>query len=144
LSEKDEKLIKNLTKLTSFICENENKIDFLEKSIGKSTILDEKIKHKIYMQLLKLSCENKTENEKRDNPEIKDENINEKIKKFISELYYPGSLKPEKLNDFIDYLGILPENEKNEKIEGIINIDQKYIKNILVFFDFFNFFNNFF
>ena len=104
LSEKDESLIKSLTNITSFICENDGKIDFLEKTIAKSAIINKTIKHKIYLELIKY-CKEKN---------------NEEIKKFI-ELHYK---KPDNLNEFIDFLVNLTEEDANDFIE---NLDNKYI-----------------
>ena len=107
LSENDEDLIKSLANLTSFICENENNLSFLEKNIKKSKEIKHEIKHKTYIELLKLSYENNNEN----------------IKEYIKNLYYPGSLESQKLEEFIDFLKNLKENEMKDLIK---NIDKKY------------------
>ena len=106
LSESNENLIKSLVNLTIFLCINENKIEFLEKTISKSNIINQKIKHKIYMELIKFCKENK----------------NEQIKKFIISIY-SRELKKDNLNEFIDFLANLDENDANDFIE---NFDNKY------------------
>lgn len=52
LSENDENLIKSLANLTTFMCINEGNIEFLEKTINTSKVLNPKIKHKIYIELI--------------------------------------------------------------------------------------------
>ena len=106
LSEENENLIKSLVNLTIFMCVNEGNIDFLEQTISKSSIINQKIKHKIYIELIKFCKENK----------------NEKIKKFIISIYF-GKLKQENLNEFIDFLVNLDENDANDFIE---NLQDKY------------------
>ena len=104
LSEKDGNLIKSLVNLTIFMCVNEGKIEFLDKTISKSNIINQKIKHKIYIELIKFCKENK----------------NEQIKKFIISIY-SGELNPGNLNDFIDFLVNLNENDANDFIENLEN-----------------------
>ncbi len=106
LNEKDENLIKNMVNLTTFICINEGKIDFLKKEISESKIINQRIKHKIYIELIKFCKENK----------------NEQIKNFIIK-HYSGTLKQENLNDFIDFIINLSEDDANNFIE---DIDVKY------------------
>lgn len=106
LSEDDPNLIKNLIDLTTYICINEGKIDFLEETIGKSKIINSNIIHKIYIGLIKYCKGNK----------------NEQIKNYIIK-YYTRTLKPEKLNKFIDFLVNLSADDANNFIE---NIDDKY------------------
>ena len=106
LSENDENLIKSLVNLTTFMCINEGNIEFLEKTISTSKILNQKIKHKIYIELIKF-CK---------------ESNNEQIKKFIIKIY-SGKLKPENLTEFIDFLVNLNENDSNDIIE---NLENKY------------------
>ena len=79
LSEDDENLIKSLVNLTTFMSINEGNIEFLDKTISHSKIINQKIKHKIYIALIKF-CK---------------ENNNEQIKKFIISIY-SGKLKSEK------------------------------------------------
>ena len=107
LSENDENIIKNLSSLTYFICENEGKIDFLKISISSSKIINDKIKHKIYIELINF-CKGKK---------------NDQIKNFIKS-HYSGDLKQENLNEFIDFLENLEEDDANNFIQ---NIDNKYI-----------------
>ena len=95
-----------MVNLITFLCINEHNIEFLEKTISKSPILNQKIKHKIYIELIKFCKENKNDN----------------IKKFIIN-HYKGILKPQNLHEFIDFLINLSENDANEFIE---NIDNKY------------------
>lgn len=71
LSNNNEVLIKSLANLTNFICVNEDKIDFMNETIKKSDIIDLKMKHKIYLELIKFGKDNQQE----------------KIYKFISEEY---------------------------------------------------------
>ena len=103
----NEDLTKALANITLFICENENSISFLEDDIKKSNEISEELKHNIYMELLKLSYENK----------------NEKLKEYIKKLYYPGSLRAKKLNEFIDFLKNLAGNDLGKLIK---TIDKKY------------------
>lgn len=72
LTENNISLIKILADLTSFICLNEKNIDFLKNYISKSNKINEKIKHKIYMELIKFCNKSK----------------NEEMKKFIISIYY--------------------------------------------------------
>ena len=109
LSEKNENLIKSLVNLTTFICINEGKTEFLVRNISKSTIINQKIKHKIYIELIKFCKENVN-------------NITIQIKKFIIN-HYSGTLKPDNLNEFIDFLINLSLDDANNFIE---NIDEKY------------------
>ena len=53
------------------MCINEGNIEFLEKTISTQKVLNQKIKHKIYIELIKF-CK---------------ENNNEQIKKFIISIY---------------------------------------------------------
>ena len=107
LSENDENLIKTLTNIASFICVNEGSIEFLDKMISKSTIINGKIKHKIYLELIKF-CK---------------ENNNEQIKKYII-LNYSGTLKSGNLNEFIEFLVNLKEEDAKDFIE---KLDDKYL-----------------
>ena len=52
LSENDPNLIKSLVNLTTYICINENKIEFLEKIINKNKIIKPSVMHKIYIGLI--------------------------------------------------------------------------------------------
>ena len=106
LSESDENFIKSLVDLTIFMCLNEGNIDFLENTINKSKIINKKIKHKIYIEIIKFCKINK----------------NEKIKNFIISIYI-GELKQANLSEFIEFLVNLNENDANDFIE---NLDNKY------------------
>ena len=106
LSETDDNVINNLASLTLFICTNEEKIEFLEKNISESNIIDEGIKHKIYIKLINFCKEQK----------------NEQIMKFIM-LQYSFPLKSENLKNFIDFLQNLAEKDSNDFIN---NMDNKY------------------
>ena len=110
LTENNENLIKVLANLINYICINENKIDFLKDSISKSKKINEKIKHKIYIELIKI-C-NKCNNCNK-----------EEMKKFIK-LHYYGALNSENLLEFINFLENLTEEDSNDFIQ---NIDNKYI-----------------
>ena len=105
LSEEDENLIKSMVNLITFICINEGKIDFL-KEIDKSSIINQKIKHKIYIELIKF-CKG---------------NTNKQIKDFVIK-HYSGTLEPENLNEFIDFLVNLSIDDANDFIE---NLEEKY------------------
>ena len=111
LSENNENLIKSLVNLTTFICLNEGKIEFLEKTISKSNVLKPEIKHKIYIELIKFCKENKSD----------------EIKKFIiqhfSNILNSGALRKNNLKEFIDFIANLSENDANDFIE---NIDNKF------------------
>ena len=102
LSEKDENFIKSMVNLITFICINEGKIEFLENEINKSKVINQKIKHKIYIELIKFCKTNK----------------NEQIKTFIIE-HYTGTLKPENLDEFIDFLVNLSADDANNFIENL-------------------------
>ena len=106
LSENDQNLIKNLVDLTTYICINEGNITFLEETIGKSNMINQNIKHKIYIELIKFCKENK----------------NEQIKNFVIK-QYTCKLKPDKLREFIDFLVNLNAEDSNNLIE---KIDDKY------------------
>ena len=108
-SKNDDNLIKSLVNLTTYICINENKIEFLEDKINKSRYIDQNIKHKIYIGLINFCKENNTQTIKN-------------IKNFIIK-YYTNSLKPEKIKEFIDFIINLSEDDANNFIE---NIDDKY------------------
>jgi hypothetical protein len=60
-SENNQNLIKSLVNLTTYICINENKVEFLEQTISKSKYIDPNIKHKIYIGLINFCKENKGE-----------------------------------------------------------------------------------
>ena len=102
LSEKDENFIKSMVNLITFICINEGKIEFLENEINKSKVINQKIKHKIYIELIKFCKTNK----------------NEQIKTFIIK-HYTGTLKPENLDEFIDFLVNLSADDANNFIENL-------------------------
>ena len=103
----DENIIKNLVNIITFICLNEDKIDFLKEKIGKSKIINEKIKHRIYLELIKFCNQNK----------------NKKIKNFIIS-HYNEILQKKKLNELNDFLINLTEEDANDFIE---KIDDRYI-----------------
>ena len=109
LSENDPNLIKSLVNLTTYICINENKIEFLEKIINKNKIIKPNVMHKIYIGLINFCKENKNESTKN-------------IKNFIIK-HYIGSIQEEKLKEFIDFIINLSEDDANNFIE---NIDNKY------------------
>ena len=106
LTEHNENLIKALANLIYFICINEKKIDFLKENMSKSKKINEKIKHKIYIELIKLCNKNK----------------NEDMKNFIK-LHYYGALNSKNLLEFINFLENLTEEDSNDFIQ---NIDNKY------------------
>jgi len=108
-SENDENLIKSLVNLITYICINENKIEFLEDKINKSKYINQNIKHKIYIGLINFCKENSNQ-------------IIKNMKNFIIK-HYTSSLKPEKLKEFIDFIINLSEDDANNFIE---NIDDKY------------------
>ena len=108
-SENDENLIKSLVNLITYICINENKIEFLEDKINKSRYIVQNIKHKVYIGLINFCKENNTQ-------------TITNIKNFIIK-QYTNSLKPEKLKEFIDFIINLSEDDANNFIE---NIDDKY------------------
>ena len=108
-SENDENLIKSLVNLITYICINENKIEFLEDKINKSRYIVQNIKHKVYIGLINFCKENNTQ-------------TITNIKNFIIK-QYTNSLKPEKLKEFIDFIINLSEDDANNFIE---NIDNKY------------------
>ena len=107
LTENNISLIKILADLTSFICLNEKNIDFLKNYISKSNKINEKIKHKIYMELIKFCNKSK----------------NEEMKKFIISIYY-GALNSENLIELINFLENLTEEDSDNFIQ---NIDNKYV-----------------
>lgn len=75
--------------------------------ISKSLKINGKIKHKIYIELIKL-CK---------------ENNNEQINNFIISIY-SGALKIENLHEFIDFLINLQEEDAKDFID---KLDDKYI-----------------
>jgi len=108
ISENDPHLIQSLVNLIIYICINENKNEFLE-NFSKKININPNIKHKIYIGIINFCKENKSE-------PIKN------IKTFIIK-HYTGSLKPEKLKEFIDFIINLSEDDANTFIESI---DDKY------------------
>ena len=108
VSENDPNLIQSLVNLIIYIWINKNKIDFLEK-FSKTRIINLNLKLKIYIGIINFCKENKSTPVKN-------------IKDFIIN-HYTGSLKPEKLNEFIDFIINLSEDDANTFIE---NIDDKY------------------
>ena len=109
LSENDPNLIKSLVNLTTYICVNENKVEFLEKTINESKIIKPSVMHKIYIGLINFCKENKNE-------------CTKNIKNFIIK-HYTGSIQQEKLKEFIDFIINLNEDDANDFIE---KIDDKY------------------
>jgi len=107
LQDNNEIIVKSIANLINFICVNENKTDFMNEIIKKSNIIDLRMKHKIYLELIKFG------NDKQ----------HEKIYKFISEEYL-YSIKLQNLNNFIEFLQSLNEEDYNNMIE---NLDEKYI-----------------
>ena len=108
VSENDPNLIQSLVNLIIYIWINKNKIDFLEK-FSKTRIINLNLKLKIYIGIINFCKENKSTPVKN-------------IKDFIIN-HDTGSLKPEKLNEFIDFIINLSEDDANTFIE---NIDDKY------------------
>ena len=105
LSENDPNLIKSLVNLTTYICINENKIEFLEKIINKNKIIKPSVLHKIYIGLINFCKENKNESTKN-------------IKNFIIK-HYIGSIQENKLKEFIDFSINLSEDDANNFINII-------------------------
>ena len=105
LSENDPNLIKSLVNLTTYICINENKIEFLEKIINKNKIIKPSVMHKIYIGLIKFCKENKNESTKN-------------IKNFIIK-HYIGSIQENKLKEFIDFIINFSEDDANNFINII-------------------------
>ena len=85
LSEKDS-LKKSLANKASNICKNDVEIEFLEKIISKSSIINKSIKHIIYLEFIKYYKE-------KDNG----------LKKLLS-CNYSRLLKPENSYECIDFL----------------------------------------
>ena len=129
LSEEDNKTeqIQSISNLTFFICMNENDLEFLEKFLEESDLIDKKWKHKIYIELINL-CK---DDEKREKEEIdlKEEEIEKRKKKrkeiikFLSDIY-SKSLQSNNLNEFIEFLKNLKEEDSNDLIE---HLNGKYI-----------------
>lgn len=105
LSEKDS-LKKSLANTASNICKNDVEIEFLEKIISKSSIINKSIKHIIYLEFIKYYKEK-----------------NNGLKKLLS-CNYSRLLKPENSYECIDFLINLTEEDANGFIEYL---DDKYI-----------------
>ena len=104
ITKDDEIKIKNLVNLSYYIYRHEEKIDFIKDEIDKSQMIDERIKSKIYLELMKLGIENK------------EGNIIEHIKEV-----YPQALILKDLNEFILYLMNFKEEERENIIDNIDN-----------------------
>ena len=100
----DEIKIKNLTNLSYYIYKHEENSNFIEDGIHKSKMIDERIKTKIYLELMKLGIENKEG----------------KIIEYIKSVY-PQAMILEDLNVFIDYLINFREEERKNIIDNIDN-----------------------
>ena len=121
-----EQIIQHLCNLTFYMCQNEGKIDFLKAKINQQVIINKKLRHKIYISLIK-KCNEQNKNETNNNKEIKEESDNntEKKENFKVEIIshiknqYLKSLEFNNVNEFIELLIQLEEDELNDYLEKL-------------------------
>lgn len=123
LSEEKDLLIQSISNLVYYLSINEDNIEFLEKNIKETDVIDQEWKHKIYISLVNI-CKNEELNE---NDLTEDKETNKKKRKkiiqFLCDLY-SNSLKQDSLKEFVEFLMNLKKENSNDLIE---HLDNKYI-----------------
>ena len=123
LSEEKDLLIQSISNLVYYLSINEDNIEFLEKNIKETDVIEQEWKHKIYISLVNI-CKNEELNE---NDLTEDKETNKKKRKniiqFLCDLY-SNFLKQDSLKEFVEFLMNLKKENSNDLIE---HLDNKYI-----------------